>query len=166
MSHHDETYLTSRIAYGPSKRSDMDPKAAANYFITGEKAKLNSFLQRPNLSAEDRQRAQHALSKLNHMSVVNANDGGVALLVSDPRTGKKHIEYGYRGTDWTKPSDYATNVQIAMNARTIPRVEQAKAFARETEAMVQAQIPASQLDPSRYYGHSQGGVRRVWSKLL
>ena len=152
--------MASKIAYGPAKRPEMDPKVAAKFFIDAEKAKISSYLGRSNLSSEERQRAQHALYKLKNMKVVNADRRGVGLLVSNPESGEKHIEYGFRGTVWSNPGDYATNARIAMNAKHIPRVEQAKTFAQETEALVARQVAPGKLVPSRYLGHSQGGVRR------
>ena len=79
------------------------------------------------MSAERRKRVQSVLDRDRNLEVLRATRDAVAF--RNKQTGE--VDVAFRGTKPTMISDLWTDAKLAMNAKNIPRLNQARQFTQQ-----------------------------------
>ena len=159
----DHSMIASELAYAPtqSDRTHMTPHQAveadraAMFYQALEFSKQGSSLPRTDtkVNAWNKQRAGNAVHILNNMNVHKASRDAVAFIERNPSTknGKENLRIAFRGTHIAP--DFWTDYQLARNAPSIARLDQARKF---TNA-VKKELPHISAARTQFNGHSLGG---------
>ncbi len=142
---HDRGAIVSSLAYAANVRKGQDPKVAVQAALDEQKRQAESFQYSGKASADEQKRAMSAQNFLSDSSVVDATQDFIAI-----RKGKE-LYFGMRGTSGLR--DLVTDAQLAMNAKNIPRLNQAREFVKKVRA-ANPDIAASGVVLT---GHSLGG---------
>ncbi len=142
--------LVSEMAYrthSVAKDKKIDATEAARLAYAGMK---NEYAERARTgSREDKFMAKRSVDFLDTLNVDRATEDAVAFTQKVGNTEK--LVVGFRGTATSR--DLIPDAQLALNAKKIGRLEEAKEFVNE----LRKQHPEVAQKDMDFYGHSLGG---------
>ncbi len=142
---HDRAAVVSALAYAANVPNGQDPKAAVEAALDAQRKQAESFRYSGKASVDDQKRAAIAENFLSDSTVVDATRDFIAV-----KRGHE-LYFGMRGTAGLR--DLIPDAQLAMNAKNIPRLNEAREFVKKVRA-ANPDVDARSVVLS---GHSLGG---------
>jgi hypothetical protein len=147
-----QALLVSKLAYAMSEIKGFSPlEAARQGLLASQRRTAAASIQIKRLAPADVAEATRMHVIDSQLQVLAATLDCVAFIRNDPSVGGRTLLIGYRGTGMLR--DLVPDAELALNAPSIQRLDEARAFTKQVRAAV-PDIPESRM---HLYGHSLGG---------